>query len=257
MGRRAAQRRMQTKRPRNEDGFVYVLTNPGHPEMVKIGYTDDMERRMRDLNSRTGQLYPFVCAYAFRTSNPRELEKKVHEHLKYARVRQEREFFRIHVDRVKDAIDELTHAEIGWRDRDRLSEEELRFRQEQIEARRLAEAEIARAKQVEELQQAQDRWQAELRATALRASDEKLMADYASFTTRRARVVLAPAFVLALALAYLGVGTATGWKDGLEPYFYTLVPIALFYPSVENLIVTHVKRRYPLLSFMRERGYGL
>lgn len=33
-----------------EKGYVYILTNPSFPEYVKIGYADDVEERVRELN---------------------------------------------------------------------------------------------------------------------------------------------------------------------------------------------------------------
>lgn len=35
-----------------EKGYVYILTNPSFPQYVKIGYADDVEERVKVLNSR-------------------------------------------------------------------------------------------------------------------------------------------------------------------------------------------------------------
>lgn len=35
-----------------EKGYVYILTNPSFPDYVKIGYADDVEERVKVLNSR-------------------------------------------------------------------------------------------------------------------------------------------------------------------------------------------------------------
>ena len=34
----------------NKQGVVYILTNPSFPDYVKIGYADDMDRRLKELN---------------------------------------------------------------------------------------------------------------------------------------------------------------------------------------------------------------
>ena len=31
-------------------GVIYILTNPSFPEYVKIGYADDIDRRLQQLN---------------------------------------------------------------------------------------------------------------------------------------------------------------------------------------------------------------
>lgn len=31
-------------------GVIYILTNPSFPEYVKIGYADDVKRRLKELN---------------------------------------------------------------------------------------------------------------------------------------------------------------------------------------------------------------
>ena len=46
-------------------GVVYVLTNPSFPEYVKIGYADDLEKRLKDLNRSECLPYAFraYCKY--------------------------------------------------------------------------------------------------------------------------------------------------------------------------------------------------
>ena len=39
-------------------GVIYILTNPSFPEYVKIGYADDVNKRLSQLNSS-------VCAFFF------------------------------------------------------------------------------------------------------------------------------------------------------------------------------------------------
>ena len=46
-------------------GVVYVLTNPSFPEYVKIGYADDLEKRLKELNRSECLPYAFraYCKY--------------------------------------------------------------------------------------------------------------------------------------------------------------------------------------------------
>ena len=46
-------------------GIIYVLTNPSFPDYVKIGYADNLEKRLRQLNK--SECLPFAfrayCIY--------------------------------------------------------------------------------------------------------------------------------------------------------------------------------------------------
>lgn len=33
------------------EGYIYILTNPSFPNYVKLGYADDVEKRVKELNS--------------------------------------------------------------------------------------------------------------------------------------------------------------------------------------------------------------
>lgn len=44
-------------------GVIYILTNPSFPQYVKIGYADDLQKRLRQLNRSAALPYAFR-AYA-------------------------------------------------------------------------------------------------------------------------------------------------------------------------------------------------
>ena len=48
----------------NKIEYVYVLTNPAMPEYVKVGRTNNIERRIKDLSKDTSVPLPFEC-YAY------------------------------------------------------------------------------------------------------------------------------------------------------------------------------------------------
>lgn len=52
-------------------GVIYILTNPSFPEYVKIGYADDLEKRLKQLNQ--SECMPF----AFRVYAKYEVEKRL------------------------------------------------------------------------------------------------------------------------------------------------------------------------------------
>ena len=43
----------------DKKGVIYILTNPSFPEYVKIGYTDDINKRLRTLNASSAVPFGF------------------------------------------------------------------------------------------------------------------------------------------------------------------------------------------------------
>lgn len=61
-----------------KQGVIYILTNPSFPEYVKIGYADDIDRRLAELN-RT-ECTPFAFrVYATYAVKTRLTDLKIHE----------------------------------------------------------------------------------------------------------------------------------------------------------------------------------
>jgi hypothetical protein len=86
--------------------FVYVLTNEAMPDMVKIGRTNDLAGRMRELY-KSGVPLPFVCHYAVEvedTAASIDIERKLHNLFDEDRVNKKREFFRVAPERVALAL---------------------------------------------------------------------------------------------------------------------------------------------------------
>lgn len=77
-------------------GFVYILTNPSMPGLIKIGKTrlDRVEDRAAQLHS-TGVPDAFEVAYACRTNDPDAVERVMHEAFGPRRVNGRREFFQV------------------------------------------------------------------------------------------------------------------------------------------------------------------
>lgn len=62
----------------NNSGVIYILTNPSFPEYVKIGYADDVEERLKDLNR--SECIPFAFRlHAYYDVNVRLSDIKIHE----------------------------------------------------------------------------------------------------------------------------------------------------------------------------------
>ena len=84
--------------------IVYILTNQSMPDTIKIGITDDLESRMKQLDNTSTPL-PFECYYAVEVEDARAIEKKIHEGLDDKRVRQNREFFNATPEQAKAILE--------------------------------------------------------------------------------------------------------------------------------------------------------
>lgn len=84
-----------------QEGIVYVLTNPVMPGIVKIGKTirNDVKARMAELYS-TGVPLPFECAYAAKVANVSQVERAFHQAFDPSRVNPGREFFEINPEQA-------------------------------------------------------------------------------------------------------------------------------------------------------------
>ena len=62
----------------DKQGFIYILTNPSFPQYVKIGYTDNLEKRLEQLNR--SECIPFAFRiYAYYETSDRLNDLKLHE----------------------------------------------------------------------------------------------------------------------------------------------------------------------------------
>lgn len=65
---------METK----SQGVIYILTNPSFPDYVKIGYADDVNKRLKELNR--SECIPFAFRlFAYYEVPQRLTDKKLHE----------------------------------------------------------------------------------------------------------------------------------------------------------------------------------
>ena len=84
--------------------IVYILTNQSMPDTIKIGITDDLESRMKQLDNTSTPL-PFECYYAVEVEDAKAIEKKIHEGLDDKRIRQNREFFNATAEQAKAILE--------------------------------------------------------------------------------------------------------------------------------------------------------
>ena len=84
--------------------IVYILTNQSMPDTIKVGITDNLDRRVRELDNTSTPL-PFECYYAVEVQDAKAIEKKIHEGLDDKRVRQSREFFNTSPEQAKAILE--------------------------------------------------------------------------------------------------------------------------------------------------------
>jgi hypothetical protein len=79
-------------------GFVYVLSNPVMPGILKIGRTDqeDVAKRIAQLYT-TGVPVPFMIEFAAKVDDPAAVEDALHRAFSPYRINPSREFFRLEV----------------------------------------------------------------------------------------------------------------------------------------------------------------
>ena len=89
-------------------GYVYVLSNPVMPDLVKIGMTEreNLDARLKELYS-TGVPVPFKCEFACRVnkSDCAKIEKALHTAFAPQRINANREFFKIEVEQAKAILE--------------------------------------------------------------------------------------------------------------------------------------------------------
>jgi hypothetical protein len=87
-------------------GYIYILTNPAFPGLVKIGHTGRTPQiRAAELSAATGLPAPFTVAWSHQVTDHAALEAIVHARLGNCRPNGSREFFRCSVNEARRAIE--------------------------------------------------------------------------------------------------------------------------------------------------------
>lgn len=84
--------------------IIYILTNEAMPGLVKIGYTLNLEQRMRELSTASGVPLPFECHYAAEVPDHVRIESLMHQLFSEHRINPRREFFRIPPEKAVIAL---------------------------------------------------------------------------------------------------------------------------------------------------------
>lgn len=98
--------------------FVYILTNPKMPDLIKIGRTENLEERLKRLSSHPGVPVPFEVFYCCEVEDGPDVERRLHLGFSDHRINPKREFFEINPERVKIILE-------GWAIRDATPEDDF------------------------------------------------------------------------------------------------------------------------------------
>lgn len=78
------------------EDYLYILSRREEQEILKIGMTTrNVQKRVNEINSATGVVFPFSARQVYKVKDARIAEKDVHTLLAEYRIRSDREFFRI------------------------------------------------------------------------------------------------------------------------------------------------------------------
>ena len=101
-------RRKKAKEKDINIGTVYVLSNKSYPkDTYKIGSTYGLPEERAEQLSGTGHLTPFKVAAKIKIKSAEYNEKLLHKFLKDYRVRKDREYFTISLDKIKRCLNVL------------------------------------------------------------------------------------------------------------------------------------------------------
>jgi len=132
-------------------GFIYIMSNPAHPDIQKIGQTNkDPNERRRELGT-TGVLEDFVLEYRALTEDYVSLEREIHRSLSHLRHRKEREFFKISIPEAIEKIREVAGNRIESDKAYYVSPEELQSIKDEKQ-RKISEEAEAKAQTLKEEQ---------------------------------------------------------------------------------------------------------
>lgn len=139
----------------NQFGYVYVLTNPSMPGLVKVGKTTTTpNQRMSELHS-TGVPTPFELECSISIKNCHDAERKAHKALNYCRESNNREFFRISakqaIEKILEVVDECEI--VDFRDTHgvkKIEEEVMRRKKVKEDAELKKKAEIEKKRKEQE-----------------------------------------------------------------------------------------------------------
>jgi asparagine synthetase B (glutamine-hydrolysing) len=82
--------------------FVYIMSNQAYPNIYKIGWTSSLPEERAEELTGTGHLHPFKVEFSKKFNNAEQIEQQCHDYFKKNRVANNREFFEVPLNEIKD-----------------------------------------------------------------------------------------------------------------------------------------------------------
>ena len=204
-------------------GYVYIMTNPAFPNLVKIGKSgrNPVEFRAYELYT-TGVPEPFKVEYCISVRGHRNLEARIHASLDDCRPNKGREFFQIP---VPDAVALIRRIAVNveseciyYRSQKEISDAQTRYEKEQSDIRLRNELEQAERER-------QRAYQLERRSVIDKLREnhvQELLAEN-EWVGNIINLVLG---LISLVLVLIGFGDGLLWPFLLVMFFWWMVFVA-------------------------------
>jgi len=82
---------------------LYIITNISMPDICKVGVTNNLEKRLNDLN-KTSTPTKFQVYASYEMNNAEIMEQEIFQHFSDNRINRKREFLKEHPERICDFI---------------------------------------------------------------------------------------------------------------------------------------------------------
>lgn len=88
-----------------DSGYLYIIKNKAWPDWVKIGITENLDRRLRNYQT-SSPLRDYELMYSIYHPNYRRAEKNIRDTLKPFATDIKNEWFRVDLTMAKDRLEE-------------------------------------------------------------------------------------------------------------------------------------------------------
>ena len=86
-------------------GYIYIISNPAHPNFLKFGITEDIKSRLSTYNTGDPQR-AYRVEYYISHPDCYNAEKKIKEMMHYFAKRQQNEWYEVDIGIAKVRLDE-------------------------------------------------------------------------------------------------------------------------------------------------------